>query len=128
MTPYQLAKAECANLVEGGCLFNGPSRKEGDCALKHPGMRCAYFEKSVLPLGKQVPRYARVPKMYWAAIARHAGINAVALGRVDAVRVCECGEPREKGHRFCPRCAARRRKEAARRRKAKQRACCVTVL
>jgi len=131
-TAYQFARAECANFAGGGCAFNGSTWVEGDCALRHAGMRCGYFERAVLPLAERVPRYARIPAAYWRSIARANGMTPEAVRQVSAAEqaqsLCECGRPREKGHRFCPRCAARRRKEAARARKAKQRDSYVTLL
>lgn len=125
MTPYQLVGRTCANYVKGGCIFNGPTWKEGECPLSSPGGRCSYFERAVLPLAERVPNYARVPASYWRGVAKKEGLSGVALEATAAIHaakyLCECGEPREKGHRYCDKCAARRKRESAQRRKAKQR-------
>ena len=72
-TPFQMSREQCANFVTSthppfkGCIFGGPSWKEGECALQKPGTQCAYFEKAVLPLVDpewRMPQYAGVRDQY----------------------------------------------------------------
>jgi len=66
MTPFQFAKAECSNYIDGACkgiginddgtqFSFGPKPK---CVLSNSGTRCAFFEECVLPM---IPKIEPTP-------------------------------------------------------------------
>ena len=121
-SPLEMAGNECANMVAGGCIFDGPEDAnglhqwhEGECALKRRGVRCPYFEKSVLPLSKTLPKYADVPAEYYRRAAKRQGIHASAvLDQIADVRRCSCGNPLAPRKQFCDSCRAKRLRESRR--------------
>jgi len=149
MTPYGLAKLHCANWKEGACLgalieivpaeLTKDQRRfevartwdakiprcvpRAKCVLETNGVRCAYFEECVMPMGRaNWPglQTAKEHEEFDEAIRDYKRASNVAS---QPDRVCpRCGvnglEPRK---RFCYRCAEARKKEANRLRQAKSR-------
>ena len=116
MSPLQMAKEQCANLVGGTCLdipwrcLDGSRPMVGQerdgCKLSDPKARCEYFEVVVAPLAKSFSRYVSAVEQYndRLPLNKHLG-NA---------RRCGCGTPLQKRHRYCPKCKRERQKQARR--------------
>lgn len=122
MTPHQMAKRECANLLpDGSCLgvraedlgrHAGPLTPLAACALaeKRP---CDYFEKCVLPLAASKPEYVSAAQAY--LLLTQAQATSGTLAAASAMRACgACGQPVPKRRRFCDACKRTRRKDNTR--------------
>lgn len=127
MTPYQLAKAECSNMLrDGSCLGVYPvcfsetelvPMKAQERCLVVDGKRCRFFEKAVLPVAdwpspkdhpKLQQRRLKARDAYWW---RHDFCKRKAAGN----RVCpECGGSLAKRQRLCSECSQKRRRTAKR--------------
>ena len=116
MSPYQMAKMECANYVGQGCIINDKCK----LAAK-PLKRCVYFEKCVLgmPLQPDADKNPRYPE-YLVAMQQYQGATATRVTAVK-LRVCECGQPLAKRQRVCVACAKKRRRESNRQAQLKRR-------
>lgn len=114
MTPLQMARQECANYVDTGCIFREPQV----CLLAEPGTRCAYFERCVLPLAQRIPKYASAEEKYWKEASRKAGAPGLVRPQsAQPPRLCHCGDPLAARRRVCDKCRARNRRETYRRSK-----------
>lgn len=111
MTPYGMARAECANLEpDGGCLgvqaadlgrHAGPLRPLARCLLADK-KRCEYFEQIVLPLASSHPKYVSPAQLYG-----QIGRTSVQVSR----RTCkDCGAPIAKRQRYCGTCRQKRQR------------------
>ena len=124
MTPLELARQHCANMVGDTCLGLdiGPrgeatrSRDVGPCVLS-AGERCFYFETAVLPMEE----VAKDDKLR-ASISDARYQYQAALGQGAVVRRCpDCGRARPRGASRCKLCAKQRRRSVERERKRKTR-------
>jgi hypothetical protein len=122
MTPYDMAREQCANFIGAGCIFERPGiHREGVCVLGRLQKRCTYFEKAVLALVDRMPRYAGVRNQYRDAVKIGAKDSASPVFSMEEDRRCLCGKAREARHRYCPECSDKRRRELARDRVRKHR-------
>lgn len=135
MTPHQMAKRECANLLrDGSCLgvraedlghHLGPLTPWSVCAVAER-KPCDYFEECVLPLAASRPEYLQCPKDYYRMVQPHDWRHNERPRRPTPTpgtpRPCpDCGKPIGKRRRVCDNCRASRSKESARNRKRLQR-------
>ena len=110
MSPYDLAKTECANFVAGECILH----LDGRCRVGQR-KRCDYYEKSVLGLAKYgdpdvmeaVDEYRTKHKLY----------EFTKEERAEDLRLCpNCGTVLIARQRYCRACARKRRREGNSRR------------
>ena len=124
-----LASEQCANNVAGRCA-GVDFRLQDDGTLEHRAapldtcmvkkhFRCAYFERVVLPLASSVADYAGLDAQYRLSNAmsdpdkaddelrRHPFfVSGPRVVKADSGYTCSsCGGPRQKGRRYCPKCA-----------------------
>ena len=127
MTPLQLARQECSNMTERGaclgldwlpdgtpCSFGAKDK----CTLKTE--RCQFFEDCVLALADMPTASAESKEKYTLVKVQYLKGYAP-----ESLHTCkECGQTREAGRQFCPKCsrARRREKERDRQRELKKRA------
>jgi hypothetical protein len=88
MTPFQLAREACANLVgASGCLLGGRCRLADN-------RTCRYFQESVLPLVGKIARYGRIEaayrKLQTQASKKTADALAWARNAGDGTGDCRC--------------------------------------
>jgi hypothetical protein len=105
MTPQMLARAECANWMDGACAG---IKMHHDRCLVAAGEKCRYFEECVLPLDGHIKddRYRQQIKE-----ARMTYMSrAEARGRPCPM----CGTPMRPHQRYCDECSKKRRLAAAR--------------
>jgi len=65
MTPYDMAREQCANFAGAECI----GAPDGRCLLASQ-RPCSYFKDSVLPLADKCPRYGRVVGQFNDMVAR----------------------------------------------------------
>ena len=127
MSPLQMAKEQCANLVGRTCLgiprqyLNGSRPIVGQardgCKLSNPKALCEYFERVITPLAEYWPgKYASAVKAYRRRIPKG---QKTPLAVVNTW-TCDCGKPMSKGRRMCDSCTRKNRLAAKRLWKAKQ--------
>ena len=112
MSPFQMAKAECAAMVDNGCdgmridnALKVTQVKGLKRCLLLDDQRCPYFEACVMPMAAMVTDPVRSQSLMDAASAYRI------MHRIsDVVRQCECGRPLPARRRMCADCAAKRRK------------------
>ena len=130
MTPYELARHECANIRKDGSCLGIPAAGlvwqgrqinaclRDKCLLAGKPMRpCSYFEGVVLPLADQpTPR----DKLWLQSQRRKARRQYLAARKMEIpeeseLRRCpQCGEPLAKRQRMCSHCSRIRRRERQR--------------
>lgn len=105
-TLTRFIKDNCANydIHYQKCLF-------ADSCRVMDGLRCGYFEKCVL--GPADYKYRLPGYDYSKLFAQYANQTGTAPTKVKQRR-CECGEPLQRGRRFCNVCNRKRRKESYR--------------
>lgn len=135
MTPYQLARTECANFVQrdGSCLGVQPEGlldstvraipRERCLLAEKPIQPCQYFENCVLPLADR-PGPKDNPGLQSQRV--EARRQYLELRKVEVpesnVRLCpECQGPLAKRQRLCGKCRIKRRREAYRQAKQRKR-------
>ena len=126
MSPLQMAKEQCANLVSGICLgipwqcLDGSrpivGQEQNGCKLSDPKTRCDYFEVVVAPLVQYFPRYAKAVATYNKRLAKQEAPPVVTAN----LWTCDCGKPMSKGRRMCDACTRKNKLAAKRRWKAKR--------
>jgi hypothetical protein len=100
---HQNAVPGCANYYNGECVY--------DCACKiEKGKRCAYFERSVLPVAAQLG----IGGIIGDAYSDKVGLIGLRPKMTKDARRCPCGEILQPRQRFCKKCAERRRKDTYR--------------
>lgn len=134
MTPYQLARQECANMLsDGSCenidIRNGvliPGKPRKTCLVRD-GLRCEYFERLILPLVRTASD-RRAVELQSACDEYHQkhtspGVQGKmwADENISSVPCPDCGGEKPKGRTRCPTCAVKRKRKLARDRKEKQR-------
>jgi hypothetical protein len=104
-TPLRsFVQGQCANAKPGdACLWDRP-------CLTVRGLRCPYFEASVLPLATR--NSAKYPGVTAAYLRLHPELNVLLAPA--PTRVCACGSPLPRRRRLCDSCAKSRRREATR--------------
>ena len=133
MSPWTMARTECANLEpDGWCLGirheDLTDRGQKKCAapldscLVREGKRCRYFEHCILPLADDPSPKDDPGLQAKRQSARDSYLGKHVLKPIKPKLACpDCGEPRAPRHKYCEYCAAKHRKLAARGRKRKQR-------
>jgi len=130
MTPYQLARQECSNMMpDGSCMG---IRAEGltdasisavpleRCLLSEKPLKpCRYFEQCVLPLADQPDsaggRISGSKRAGWIEARKLYPFTLARDARRAKVRACpDCGEPLAKRQRVCKSCQKKRRIESYR--------------
>lgn len=72
-----------------------------ECSVTH-GLRCSYFEQSVLPAG-----HLDAIKDYWNHTKAQKAWELIDKRDVNPLRRCECGVPLLPKRLLCPKCARR---------------------
>ena len=124
MTPLQIARLHCANYEgDGSCLGIMLSKdlapvrtmRHEKCKVGTPGVRCLYFEESVLPMNRADWPELQPPKQHadFAEAARTYEVVAnVPSQRSRGGRKCACGRELEPRRRMCCECRLEARRRA----------------
>ena len=130
MTPYQLARMECSNLLpDGSCLGIAPEGLTDSkvaavplarCLLaSKPIKPCRYFERCLLHLADQPDSDGGGidggKRAGWLqARAQYLSARKVTVPEIK-LRACpDCGQPLAKRQRVCQKCQKKRRTESYR--------------
>ena len=91
----------CANYYNGKCIFCG------ECKI-NVGLRCGYFERTVLPIAENIGKKEEIYKVY----KEQVGIKKTQTLHIGKINRCNgCGKEVAPRKRFCDKCLERRRKE-----------------
>lgn len=128
ITPFGLARLHCANFESDsscagldfdpatGLHVQAPLPK---CVLEVSGVRCPYFESTVMLMGRADWPGLQTPaehQAFAAAVKRYK--LAANVGNANQVRNCpKCRQPLEPRRRLCHACAAKAKREANRNRR-----------
>lgn len=127
MSPMQLARDECGNMLpDGECLGvsvnslidNGQAKTctPRKRCLVAESKRCNYFEKVVIPLADYPSPHDDPGLQARRASARDSYLGMHAMARSGAKSCPTCGGPKPPRYQFCESCGAVRRREMARNR------------
>lgn len=112
MSPYEMARKECADFINGACIWTA----DGGCLLARKPMKpCKRFEKYVLNLSEQ-PKAEKLPNYFGYVQARQSYLRSrkQEVSEVEFRQCPDCGNPLRKRQRYCGKCAKIHRRETRR--------------